>query len=1000
MSNTEGGLSQPNNERAVRSAGQIFKGYVVGIGASAGGLEALEQFFAHCPEDSGAVFVVIQHLSSDHKSMMSNLLARHTRMPVLMVENDMPVQPNHVFLIPPGSIMKVAAGHLHLTPKSPHGLTLPIDIFFTSLADAYGAQAVGVVLSGTGSDGSRGAIAINAGGGFLLAQDPLLAKFDGMPRSVIGTGMVDEVLSAQELGPRVLSHINNLHWPPQLKTQALSVRSDLKPEEALQVLLQLLAQTGGINFQEYKPATVMRRIERRMQVRHLSTINAYLALLEQDRGELMVLRREMLISVTSFFRDPEAFELVAEKAVASLVATSAAGSKLRVWVAGTSTGEEAYTLAMLFMEAFERERRWPNLKIFATDVNQQNVEAAAAGQYPESAAAELTPARLERFFVRNGNYFVVKPELRQVIVFARHNLLDDPPFTRMDLVSCRNTLIYFRADAQEKALRRLQYAVRPEGFLFLGSSESLSAASAGFTSLSAKYKLFKRIGGSPALMFDSPSTRGGVDAPVVARRLAGESRRSARSDGPVIEAGLAVLMGAYTPPAMLVNDRSEAVHLFGDVQAFIRMRQGLASLEISRILPDNLVPVAMALIYKSAKEGVKLMSDLLLVDVDGALPLPLRLVTHPLKLHGEERFVLLCFERQANVGDGEQPGFIDVDTETMARVEVLERELLATRQRLQCTIEELETSNEELQATNEEMMASNEELQSSNEELQSVNEELNTVNSEYQEKMAILNRLNSDMDSMSKAAGVATVFVDQEMHLTRFSPDALEVFKLRDIDVGRPLDEIAHNLKYTDLMADFRRTLLTDRMSEREIVSLDGRLFLCRILPYSVPSTQQRGAVATFVDVSVFRDLRRLQAVIDALPEHVAVLEHDGLITLVNAAWRNFARANGDSELKHAGPGANYFEACQLSSDGGDDYAQRAVRGVRGVLEGRLPHFSLQYPCHSPTEKRWFVMNAAPVSGHVFGAVVSHVNISAWFEEDVQAGGVDAAGVSATGVNP
>jgi two-component system CheB/CheR fusion protein len=277
-------------------------------------------------------------------------------------------------------------------------------------------------------------------------------------------------------------------------------------------------------------------------------------------------------------------------------------------------------------------------------------------------------------------------------------------------------------------------------------------------------------------------------------------------------------------------------------------------------------------------------------------------------------------------------------------------------------------------------MASNEELQSSNEELQSVNEELNTVNAEFQEKTTILSRVNSDMDSMTKAVGVATVFVDQDLKLTRFSPDALELFKLRDTDVGRPLDDIGHRLKYPTLMDDMRRTMLTDRMQEREVAAEDGRLFLCRLLPYRVPSTQLRGVVGTFVDVTVFRDLRRLQSIIDALPENVAVLEQDGLITMVNAAWRNFARANGDKELAHSGPGSNYFDACKLGDDGGDDYAHRALRGVKGVLEGSLPFFTLQYPCHSPTEQRWFVMNVAPVSGHEFGAVVSHVNISAWYK--------------------
>jgi len=958
-------------------------GYVVGIGASAGGLEALELFFDHCAPDSGAAYVVVQHLSPDHKSMMNKLLARHTRMPVQLVEDGMPVQANQVYLIPPGAIMRVSSGQFHLSPKSPHGLTLPIDIFFNTLSEAYGPKAVGVVLSGTGSDGTRGAVAINAAGGFLLAQDPEQAKFDGMPRSVIATGVVDEVLPAEQLGARVLSHIHNQPFPAN--GTRLSVESSaqhLTDDEALQSLLALLKHTGGINFQEYKAGTVRRRIERRMQVRHIASIQAYLDLAEQDRAELFVLRRELLIAVTSFFRDPESFAALGDQVVSNLVKQSGAGDSIRVWVAGVSTGEEAYSLVMLFMEAFERERRWPNLKIFATDINQQNIDVAAQGQYPESAAAELTPERLERFFVKNGNYFAVRPELRQVIVFAKHNLLEDPPFTRMDLVSCRNMLIYFRPEAQERALRRLQYATKPEGYLFLGFSEALTGGSTGFTTLASKHKIFKRTAGVLPLVYESMAQTAGAPSPA-GKRLVSTKARPVPSDASLVDTAMSALMAAYVPPAALVNDRHQVVHLFGDMKAFFQVREGLASLDLNRVLPDALVPVASALVFKATKDGVKLVSDTLRLSAGADQTVPLRLVAMPLCMHGDERFVLLSFELLTDKPTnavGEPGQRIDVAGETLARVEILEGELMATRESLQATIEELETSNEELQATNEELMASNEELQSSNEELQSVNEELNTVNAEFQEKTLILSRLNSDMDSMTKAVGMATVFVDQDFKLTRFSPDALDLFKLRDTDVGRPLDDIGHRLQYATLMDDMRRTLLTDRVQEREVTAEDGRLYLCRLLPYRVPSTQLRGVVATFVDVTVFRDLRRLQSIIDALPEHIAVLEQDGRISMINAAWRNFARANGDRDLAHSGPGTNYFDACALGEQGGDEYAHRAVRGVKGVLEGTLPFFTLQYPCHSPAEQRWFVMNVAPISGHEFGAVVSHVNISAWYK--------------------
>jgi two-component system CheB/CheR fusion protein len=961
-----------------------FEGYVVCIGASAGGLDALEKFFKACPADSGAAFVVVQHLSPDHKSMMNNLLARHTRMPVIMVEDDMPIEANRLYLIPPGAIMHATAGHLHLTPKNPRGLTLPIDIFFASMAEVYGGHAIGVILSGTGTDGTRGSVAINAAGGFLMAQEAESSKFDGMPRSAIATGVMDAILPAEELPMRLLAHIHNLPYKDLQPEAKLVPQANMTAEEVVSAILQLLHQIGGIDFADYKPATVMRRIERRMQVRHCPALFQYLNLLEHDRGEVITLRREMLISVTSFFRDPDVFETLAEKVISPMVAEAQTGDSIRVWTAGIATGEEPYTIAMLFLEAFERERHWPNLKVFATDVDQQCIETAGIGQYPESAAAELSPERLERFFVRKGDSFVVKNELRQCIVFARHNLLSDPPFTRMDLVVCRNTLIYFKSAAQERALRALQYAIRQGGALLLGSSESLSATSDGLQPISSKYKIFRRTG-APTLPF--LDRKGSVLPQSLShgRTAMGQRPKRHNTDAAIADAGVSALLTRFAPPAILINERHEAVHLYGSVRDYFQPREGAASLEINRLLPDVLTPVASALLYKVMREQNPLSSDHIWLALPSGEKRNLRLSAHPLVLEGEERMTLLCFELQSKASElPESPvDSVNVDAETIARISVLERELAATRESLQATIEELETSNEELQATNEELMASNEELQSSNEELQSVNEEMTTVNAEFQEKMLILNRLNADLDSMAKVAGVATVFVDAEKVITRFSPDATQIFKLRDSDVGRPLDDITHNLCYPDLMVDLENTLKTERMIEHEVLSADSKHdYLVRILPYVVPSSTHRGAVATFVDMTAFHDARRLQTIIDALPEHIAVLDHSGIIVLVNAAWQRFAKANGDRDLSKSGIGINYLNVCQLGNHEDGSIAIKASHGLRSVLEGSAPFFSLEYPCHSLTEQRWFVMNVAPVAGSDFGAVVSHVNISSWYLKD------------------
>jgi len=951
--------------------------HVVAVGASAGGLEALEKFFSGLPSDSGATFVVIQHLSPDHKSMMANLLSRHTAMPVVMVEQDMPIEPNRVYLIPPGSIMHMGEGKLTLTPKNPRTLTLPVDIFFKSVALHYGERCVGVVLSGTGSDGTRGAAAINDAGGFLIAQEPLDAKFDGMPRSVIATGLVDAILPVDQIGARLLAHITN--QPIVQAAVALDAPAGrvlaASPEAAMSGILHLLLQVGGIDFQEYKTGTVMRRIERRMNVRQVTSLESYLELLGDDRSEVLTLRRELLIPVTSFFRDAEAFEILGRQIIEPLVAKKQAGESIRVWMAAVSTGEEAYSVAMLFLEAFDQLKHWPNLKIFATDVEQQNVETAGAGTYPESIAAEVSPQQLERFFVKKGNSFVVKNELRQCIVFARHNLLTDPPFTRMDLVVCRNALIYFRSSAQERALKRLQYALLPGGHFFQGSSESLGELQKDFSPVSARHKIWEMVRPMSYPLDISRNTASGYGMPLVASQRG----RPSRIKPNVVEQGFAALLKAFAPPAaILVNGSHELVHSYGEVHHFLQLREGHASLDMNRILPDPLVPVAVALVFKTEREGASVTSDRLKFTTPEGEVEYLRLSAWPVQEADGERLTLLAFEPLHAVVPAEASQTIDLDSETAERMDVLERELSATRESLQATVEELETSNEELQSTNEELMSSNEELQSSNEELQSVNEELNTVNAEYQEKIDILNRLNADLDNMAQAVSAGTVFVDENMHLTRFSPDATHIFRLRDSDIGRPLDDLSHTLLYPELIADLARTLKDGNKIEKEVRGINGLHYFVRMLPYSVPSSSAKGAVITFMDVTALHEVSRLQHIIDSLSEHIAVLNSAGTITLVNSAWREFAVNNGDVAMAHSGPGVNYLEVCKDLYEPPDPSALSAQRGVREVLEGRRPNFSLEYPCHSPTEERWFVMHVSAVSGEQPGAVVSHVNITAW----------------------
>ena len=956
------------------------KPYIIAIGASAGGLDALERLFDSLPPDSGATFIVIQHLSPDHKSMMANLLARHTKMPVVMVEQDLAIAPDFVYLIPPGAIMHIKDGRLTLTSKPPRILTLPIDIFFTSMSESYGPLSVGVVLSGTGSDGTRGAAAINEAGGFLIAQSPEDAKFDGMPRSVIATGLVDAVLPIDQIGARLMAHVLNQATLINRTDKERAVRpKTTSPEAALSGIMHLLLQLGGIDFQEYKPGTVMRRIERRMTVRQVASLEDYFDLLGGDRNEVLILRRELLITVTSFFRDAEAFDALQKQVIDPMVSMKQAGEPIRVWTAGVSTGEEAYSIAMLFLESFDQLKRWPSLKIFATDVEQQNIEIGGAGSYPESIAAEISAHQLERFFVKKGSRFVVKNELRQCIVFAKHNLLADPPFTKMDLVVCRNALIYFRSTPQERALKRLQYALVPQGHMFLGSSESLGELQSDFRPVSARNKIWQML---RPLSLPLYAPKGAGYGYTGTRPTLNQASRTTRINPSAVDLGFTTLIKAFAPPAaILVNLRHELVHSYGDVHRVLKMREGHASLDINRILPDGLIAVATALLFKANRDKACVVSDSLRLKMEDGQVQQLRLSAWPAGEFEGSNLTLLAFEPLEVVNTDANSTLVNVDLETAERIEVLERELAATRESLQATIEELETSNEELQATNEELMSSNEELQSSNEELQSVNEELNTVNAEYQEKIDILNRLNADLDNMAMAVSTGTVFVDGQLNLTRFSPDAVPLFRLRDTDIGRPLDDLAHTLLYPELVADLQRTLREGVRVEKEVRGVNGFYYFVRMLPYSVPSSSAKGAVMSFLDVSALHEISRLQHIIDALAEHIAVLNSDGVITMVNRAWRQFAIANGDEALVHTGPGINYLKVCSSSVSG------EAQQGVLDVLQRKRKHFSLEYPCHSPTEDRWFVMHVTVVDGEQPGAVVSHVNISEWRSEQSKSTG-------------
>lgn len=974
-----------------------FSGFVVAIGASAGGLDALERLFEALSPRTGAAYVVIQHLSPDHKSMMDSLLSRHTEMPVKVAEHGMPLAADGVFLIPPGKYMTLMGDRLQLAPKPDHGLSLPIDMFFHSLADQYHDTAIGVVLSGTGSDGARGLATLNANGGIVLVQDPASAKFDGMPRSAIATGLVDIVAHAEVLAERLQAHIRA---PRSAAQRLLTSDSAGLLTLPLDGILERLVVSSGIDFREYKSATVMRRIERRMQVLRCGSLSEYLDQLTRSQEEASLLRRELLIPVTRFFRDPEVWDALATDVVADLAERHRGPEPIRVWVACCATGEEAYTVAMLFAEAFERLGRDQALKVFATDAEQQYLDHAAAGLYPGTIAAEISAQRLARFFVKKDDFYAVRTEIRQSVIFARHNLIADPPFTRMDLVSCRNALIYFQPAAQERGLRRLQYALKPGRFLLLGPSESLGALHRDFSTISSKLKLYQLMRKERNVAGLDASVPRVHPAPRASRRLlaAGGAMPSRELEQPV-EAGLKHLLDAYLPPTLLVGESRELLHVFGDTTGILQFNPGDVTLDVLKLLPRELSWAAGVLLKNLRRTGEpQHASEIRLAPNDsGAAALPARRVrmvacalppsvTIPSDsgpVQPDPSYALLTFEVvRADDDATTHDAQMAVNIDQRDHIDALERELHASHLSLQATIEELETTNAELQATNEELMASNEELQSTNEELQSVNEELYTVNSEYQEKVDILNAVNADLENVSKAAAIPTVFVDEALKLTRFTSQATQIFKLREGDVGRSIEDFAHRLDYTDLFADLRRALKAGVSTECEVRSLDGNWWIASIHPYSDRSHAAPRAVMTFFDITSIKDSQRMQAVIDSLPEHLAVIDSQGTITYTNEAWRQHALKNCSDSRSHAvtAPGSNYLKVCAEAALVDAD-AQRAHQGLKAVLAGTLPVFTLRYPCHTPTEEQWFLMHAAPIRHGTGGAVVSHINVSGWIRE-------------------
>ncbi len=845
--------------------------HIVGIGASAGGLEALEKFFSNMPSDTGMAFVVVQHLSPDYKSMMVELLSKHTSMKVLRAEDGMPVEPNHIYLIPPKKLMTISQGQLILTEKIDGSVIhLPIDIFLRSLAADQGDSAVAIILSGTGSDGMRGVRAVKEAGGMVMVQDEISAKFNGMPRAAISTGVADYVLPPQEMPAEL---INFTSRKSETRTESLPL---LGPSsEPLTDILLLLKNQTGVDFNYYKPNTVIRRLERRMHVNQIETLNDYFQYLIKSPREVNLLYKEMLIGVTNFFRDPDAFQFLKEKVIPEIVERRGSQDPIRAWCAGCSTGEEAYSLAMLFLEYRAETGRLWDVKIFATDIDREALEYAGNGIYPESIAADVSPERLARFFVKSGGSYRVTRQMREMVIFAPHNVCKDPPFTRIDLISCRNLLIYLQPSMQKKVLAYFAFSLKPRGFLFLGASESVGDQAQYFNTYNQKWKVFRTrtehrpvLGHTLSMTEPVPRKKVTVFEPFKINRAVESSE--------LIERICTTIMERYATTCLVVDENFQLLYLLGDASRFIRLSPGQVSLDVLQLLPKDLSIAASTALYRVKKEGAEVVyKDITLRNMpSGPHRVHLRIVPEHTR-RGQRTFYLVLLEEEKETNqEAVDATILDPKDQAEQRICDLEQELRFTRENLQATIEELETSNEELQATNEELLASNEELQSTNQELQSVNEELYTVNAEYQNKILELTQLNNDLTNLLRCTDIGTLFLDRELKIRRFTPAATRFIHLMDQDLGRPLQHLAHSLDYPTMIDDVFFVVDTGEMVVREVLYRQDIPVLVKIFPYLDEHDERQGAVITFVDVSnvkaVEKDLAKIEKEKDIILESVS----------------------------------------------------------------------------------------------------------------------------------
>ena len=881
---------------------------IVGIGASAGGLEALEGFFSAMPDDNNMAFVVVQHLPPDRKSIMDSLLKRYTGMNIMHVQDGIRVRPNHIYLNPPDMDVSIMNSTLYLIkPMETHAVRLPIDQFFRSLAEDQREKAVCIICSGTGSDGTLGMKAVKGEGGITFVQDEKQAKYDSMPRNAINTGLVDFILPVEQMPGELLGYVRHPYMggPEKAVTKPEHIKATNK------ILLLVRSQTGH-DFSNYMQNTIRRRIERRMAVHKIDRIQDYLRYVQENPGEGNILCKDMLITVTNFFRDPESFEVLAKKVMPSLMANKAPDSDLRVWVAGCATGEEVYSIAMIIREIMDNKKMRFNVQIFATDIDDEAVTFARMGVYPESIAADVSPARLERFFTKAENTYTVKKQLREMVVFAVHNLIKDPPFSRLDMVSCRNVLIYMNSYLQKKIMPLFHYILNSDGVMFLGTSESIGGFADFFVPVSAKWKIFRHKGATldkivhPNLPFHETDA---VIQRAKEKRIAG--------DVEIRQVAEKLILQEYSPTCVLVNGSHEIIYFHGKTDLYLTPPVGDPTFNILKMARPDLRYALSSLLQKAVSRNTTAVSKGVSFK-HGRTARTVDLAVKPLTDDVAAQGLTMIIFEDRTLPEGplekKKKTARKVKKEAPPRIIALEQELLSTKEYLQTIIEELETSNEELQSTNEELQSTNEELQSTNEEmetsreeLQSTNEELETVNSELTSRVEELSHVNNDLNNFLSSTDIGTIFLDIDLKISRFTPSMTGIFNLIQADIGRPISDITSKVLYKGIMEDSKRVLDTLATHDEEIQTIDGGWFNMKIMPYRTVDNVIDGVVITFVDITEFKkaqlEIRKAkefaESIVDTVREPLIVLDPQmNVISANKSFYRTFQVAREDTESR------------------------------------------------------------------------------------------------------